>query len=76
MGPNTPTPVTAPIYPPERVVDTLSAGDTFNAATILCLRHGWGLQDAIDMGCRVAGAKCGMRGNRGLKGMFDLKPKD
>ncbi|XP_054268450.1 ketohexokinase-like isoform X2 [Macrosteles quadrilineatus] len=39
------------------VVDTLGAGDTFVAATILCLSQGRGLKESITTGCRVAGAK-------------------
>ncbi|XP_060064679.1 ketohexokinase-like isoform X2 [Ylistrum balloti] len=58
---------TSPIFPPETMVDTLGAGDTFNAATIFALCQGCSLQDAITLGCRVAGAKCGMKGNNGLK---------
>ena len=57
---------TSPAFPPERVIDTLGAGDTFNAATILALSDGQGIQDAITYGCRVAGAKCGMKGYDGL----------
>lgn len=59
--------VTSPIFPPETVLDTLGAGDTFNAATILALSNGRDLQDAIIYGCKVAGAKCGMVGHIGLK---------
>lgn len=59
--------VTSPIFPPKSLVDTLGAGDTFNAATILALSEGRSLQDAIRYGCKIAGAKCGMIGYRGLK---------
>lgn len=61
--------VTSSVFSPERVIDTLGAGDTFNAATVLALNSGKSLKEAITYGCRVAGAKCGMRGYNGLKGM-------
>ncbi|KAM9800581.1 ketohexokinase isoform 4-T4 [Syngnathus typhle] len=49
-------------FPPKRVLDTLGAGDTFNAAVIHKLANGCSLQDALTFGCRVAGAKCGFHG--------------
>ena len=66
---------TSAAFPPATVVDTLAAGDTFMAATMLALSRGWLLGDAVEMGCRVAGRKCGMRGNRGLKGMFTIEDR-
>lgn len=54
--------VTAPAYPPAKVVDTLGAGDTFVAATIHCLIRNEPLQKAIDFGCHVAGIKVGIYG--------------
>lgn len=53
---------TAPAYPPEVVVDSLGAGDTFVAATIHYMAIGKSLQESIDFGCRVAGAKVGFFG--------------
>ncbi|XP_033748278.1 ketohexokinase-like isoform X2 [Pecten maximus] len=58
---------TSPVFPPETLVDTLGAGDTFNAATIFALCQGRSVQEAITLGCKVAGTKCGMKGNKGLK---------
>ncbi|XP_071351443.1 ketohexokinase isoform X2 [Trachinotus anak] len=49
-------------FPPETLVDTLGAGDTFNAAVIYTLSKGGSLQDALTFGCRVAGRKCGFHG--------------
>jgi ketohexokinase len=53
---------------PDRVVDTLGAGDTFNAAII----HGClgGLETAaqLEQACRLAGRKCGQAGFAGLSG--------
>ncbi|XP_051932078.1 ketohexokinase isoform X2 [Hippocampus zosterae] len=53
-------------FPPERLLDTLGAGDTFNAAVIHKLANGCRLQDALTFGCRVAGAKCGFHGYDGI----------
>ncbi|XP_036398659.1 ketohexokinase isoform X1 [Megalops cyprinoides] len=49
-------------FPPESLVDTLGAGDTFNAAVILSLSNGKSLQEALTFGCQVAGRKCGVHG--------------
>lgn len=64
--------VTSPIFPPEKLIDTLGAGDTFNAATILALSKGKTLQDSIIYGCKIAGAKCGMTGYDSLKALNNL----
>ncbi|XP_035666192.1 ketohexokinase-like isoform X1 [Branchiostoma floridae] len=53
-------------FPPEKVVDTLGAGDTFNAAVIWGLCRGTGLEGALRMGCRIAGQKCGQFGYKNL----------
>jgi len=51
-------------FPPEKVVDTLGAGDTFNAGIIDQLVNGRSLEDAVTHGCRLAGRKCGHEGLR------------
>lgn len=56
----------APAYPPPRVIDTLGAGDTFNASLIHGLVTGLSPAQALDGACRLAGRKCGMLG-------FDLE---
>ncbi|XP_060107073.1 ketohexokinase isoform X2 [Heteronotia binoei] len=53
-------------FPPDNVVDTLGAGDTFNASVILALSRGRPLQEAITYGCQVAGRKCGVHGYDGI----------
>uniref|UniRef100_A0A8U8AXQ5 Uncharacterized protein n=1 Tax=Geospiza parvula TaxID=87175 RepID=A0A8U8AXQ5_GEOPR len=53
-------------FPPETLVDTLGAGDTFNAAVIFALAEGRSLQDALTFGCRIAGRKCGIQGFDGI----------
>lgn len=59
-------------FPPDSLVDTVGAGDTFNAATILALSEGKTLHEAIVFGCKVAGAKCGMMGYKDLQGFQSL----
>ena len=61
----------SPIFSPPQVVDTLAAGDTFNAATIHALSRGQLVPTAITFGCRVAGAKVGMKGLDGLKKWYE-----
>ena len=55
-------------YPPEHLVDTLGAGDTFNAGVIHARVQGRGLAEALDFACRLAGKKCGQLG---LHDLFD-----
>lgn len=52
----------APAYPPSNVIDTLGAGDTFNAGIIHGLVQGRSPADALDGACRLAGYKCGVLG--------------
>ncbi|XP_054239621.1 ketohexokinase [Indicator indicator] len=61
MGPNGEL-VHSDAFPPETLVDTLGAGDTFNAAMIFALSAGKSLQDALTFGCQIAGRKCGIQG--------------
>ncbi|PNI72431.1 KHK isoform 1 [Pan troglodytes] len=53
-------------FPPPRVVDTLGAGDTFNASVIFSLSQGRSMQEALRFGCQVAGKKCGLQGFDGI----------
>jgi ketohexokinase len=48
------------------VVDTLGAGDTFNAAIIDGLCRQQDLAVALRDACRLAGKKCGQIGFQGL----------
>jgi len=52
--------------PPQRLVDTLAAGDTFNAAMIDALLAGAPLADALRFACQLAGNKCAQAGLHGL----------
>ncbi|XP_071491837.1 ketohexokinase-like [Diadema antillarum] len=49
-------------YPPIRVVDTLGAGDTFNGGVLHALSIGKSLEEALKLGCQVAGQKVGQNG--------------
>lgn len=53
-------------YPPKVIIDTLGAGDTFNAGVICGLHGGLTLQDTLDFACFLAGVKCGIQGYDGL----------
>ncbi|XP_074065973.1 ketohexokinase isoform X6 [Macrotis lagotis] len=53
-------------FPPPRVVDTLGAGDTFNASVIFSLSQGKSMQEALTFGCQIAGKKCGVQGYDGI----------
>lgn len=52
--------------PPARVVDTVGAGDTFNAGLIDAFIHGRHLDEALAAAARLAGRKCGQLGLDGL----------
>lgn len=48
--------------PSGEVVDSLGAGDTFVAACIHSLSQRGSLQESVEFGCRIAGAKVGFEG--------------
>jgi len=55
-----------PAFPPEKVVDSVAAGDTFIAALISSLSRKQSLKEATKFACWVAGAKVSVVGFDGL----------
>ncbi|KAI6174427.1 PfkB domain-containing protein [Aphelenchoides besseyi] len=49
-------------FPPERIQDTLAAGDTFIAAALHGLNSQRPLTEVLRFACMLAGRKCGQRG--------------
>ncbi|KND03183.1 uncharacterized protein SPPG_02242 [Spizellomyces punctatus DAOM BR117] len=68
LAPTLDCPVHVAAYPPAQgVVDTTGAGDTFIASVIAGLLGGeLDIIAAVDVACRVAGAKCGLSGVEGV----------
>jgi ketohexokinase len=60
--------VFSPAYAPRRVIDSLGAGDAFNAAIIDARLCGMELSQALHAANRLAGKKCGLVGFDGLSG--------
>ena len=57
-------------FPPEKVIDTLGAGDTFVAGAIYSLIKESSVEHALIFACSLAGFKCGVAGNDGLVKAF------
>lgn len=56
----------SPAFAPAQMIETLGAGDTFNAACIDARVRGLGLAEMLESASRLAGRKCGQVGFAGL----------
>lgn len=57
---------------PKQLIDTLGAGDTFNAAFIHSLVNHMAPQQALNYACQLAGHKCGQHGFSQLTDNFKI----
>ena len=65
--------ITTLAVPPDEIIDTCGAGDTFTATTIACLHKGFDLQKTLNLACLIAGFKIGQRGYTNLGREFYQK---
>ena len=65
----------SPAFPPDQVIDTLAAGDTFNAGLIHAMLSRRGLADALGDACQLAGRKVGQHGLGGLLAAKEVRGK-
>lgn len=59
-------PLHSPAFPPPQMVDSIGAGDSFNAGYIHARLQGQDIGHGLEYACRLAGRKCGQRGFDGL----------
>lgn len=60
-----------PAWKPHTVVDTLGAGDAFNAAIIDAVLNGLAVDQVLAHACKVAGFKCGLQGFEGIEQVWE-----
>ena len=64
-------PLHLPAHRPAELIDTLGAGDVFNAGLIDALVRGLSPEQALQRAIRLAGCKCGRQGLEGLEACDD-----
>lgn len=65
----------SPSFPPKKIIDTLGAGDTFNATLIHSLIEDIDELQALTHACQLAGHKCGQQGFSNLLHNFEFNLK-
>ena len=60
-----------PAWKPQKVVDTLGAGDAFNAGIIDAVLKGLAVEQVLKNACKVAGFKCGLQGFDGIDKVWE-----
>jgi ketohexokinase len=60
-----------PAWVPENLVDTLGAGDAFNAGVIDRTLQGLPANQVLEYACKIAGFKCGLNGFNGIEKVVD-----
>ena len=61
----------ADAFAPGPIIDTLGAGDTFNAGIIYSLSRGKPWKEAIKFACQLAGVKCSSPGYDAVQTLAD-----
>ena len=61
----------SPAYSPDILVDSLGAGDTFCATIIHLLRESTPLDKSLNIACRLAGAKIGIKGFSEIRQLYN-----
>lgn len=65
-----------PAWQPEKVVDTLGAGDAFNAGVIHATLSGMNVPHSLELACHLAGFKCGHEGFDAIARFPEITARD
>ena len=59
-----------PAFQPDQVIDTLGAGDVFNAGVLHGCLNDFSIDKSLEYACQIAGFKCGIQGFEGIGEAF------